>query len=108
MEHDRFCQYTSIDGEENYPGNLEVKVTFEVTDESELVIDYVATTDKATIVNPTHHVYFNLEGHVSQKSDHKRRQSLPDFIKIMVYILFRQTCSSQSSVKAYQFVFILE
>ena len=72
MEHDRFCQYTSIDGEENYPGNLEVKVTFEVTDESELVIDYVATTDRANIVHLTHHVYFNLEGHVSQKSHHTK------------------------------------
>ena len=59
--------YTSVDGEENYPGNLEVKVTYEVTDQSELVIDYVATTDKATIINLTNHAYFNLEGHVSLK-----------------------------------------
>lgn len=58
--------YTSLDGEENYPGTLKVKVTFEVTQEAEIVIDYEAVTDKLTIVNLTHHVYFNLEGHVCE------------------------------------------
>ena len=57
--------YTSADGEENYPGALEVKVTYEVTSDAELVIDYTAVTDKPTILNLTNHNYFNLEGHVS-------------------------------------------
>ena len=54
--------YYSKDGEENYPGNLKVKLTYTFTEENELKIHYQATTDKATIVNLTHHSYFNLSG----------------------------------------------
>jgi aldose 1-epimerase len=54
--------YLSKDGEEGFPGNLTIKVTYTLTDENELVVDYEATTDKATPINVSQHSYFNLKG----------------------------------------------
>jgi aldose 1-epimerase len=55
-------QHVSPDGEEGYPGTLTLKVTYTVTARNELRINYEGTTDKTTVLNPTHHSYFNLSG----------------------------------------------
>jgi aldose 1-epimerase len=54
--------YTSPDGEEGYPGTLEAQVTYALTDQDELIVDYRVASDKATPVNLTQHSYFNLAG----------------------------------------------
>lgn len=54
--------YLSKDGEQGYPGNLHVKMTYKLTDDNEFAVIHKATTDKRTVVNLTHHSFFNLHG----------------------------------------------
>lgn len=57
--------YVSQDGEEGYPGNVEVSVSYSLTDNNELKIDYKASSDQKTVINLTNHSYFNLSAGLS-------------------------------------------
>ncbi len=72
--------YVSKDGEEGFPGNLEVMAIYTLTDENELKLEFTARTDKPTICNLTHHSYFNLDG-----------QGNGDILGHIVYINSNQT-----------------
>jgi len=54
--------HLSVDGEDGYPGNVTATVTYTLTDDNELRLDYTATTDRPTIINMTNHAYFDLGG----------------------------------------------
>lgn len=55
----------SEDGDQGYPGNLKVEVTYTFDDQNQLIVNYKATTDKTTVINISQHSYFNLDGHNS-------------------------------------------
>lgn len=65
-QHTLKLSYLSKDGEEGFPGNLNCTVTFTLTDDNAIDIQYGAETDKPTIVNMTNHSYFNLDGDPSR------------------------------------------
>lgn len=66
-------QYISPAGEEGFPGNLTVQLTFKLNDDNELILDYKAVTDEATAINLTHHGYFNLSPGGGKVSGHIHR-----------------------------------
>src|SRR5690606_36035081 len=61
-DHQLVFSYRSEDGQGGFPGNLTVKMTYALTDDNEFKIDYEAVTDAPTVVNLTHHSFFNLNG----------------------------------------------
>ncbi len=61
-EHAVEFKYTSQDGEEGFPGKVEIMMTYTLTDSNEWMISYKATTSKTTIINLTNHAFFNLAG----------------------------------------------
>lgn len=67
-------RYRSEDGEEGFPGMLDISVTYRWTNDDEWIIDYLATADRPTVLNPTQHSYFNLSGKAgSSILDHEAR-----------------------------------
>lgn len=64
-------RYKSADGEEGFPGNLKVMIRFELSHKNELSYEFTATCDKATVVNLTHHGYFNLNNGKGTIEDHE-------------------------------------
>ena len=61
--------YCSPENEEHYPGELTVELTYTLSEENEFIVEYKATTTEDTVLNLTHHSYFNLDGHQSTISD---------------------------------------
>ena len=57
-----YLSYTSPDGEEGYPGTLKLNMDYSLTDDNEFIIQYHATTDKPTVINLSHHGFFNMKG----------------------------------------------
>ncbi|MES2829365.1 MAG: aldose epimerase family protein [Bacteroidota bacterium] len=74
-------QYTSPDGEEGYPGNLTLQVTYKLSDEDELIIDIKATTDAPTAINLTHHGYFNLSRNGGSIASHVHRIPASNYLE---------------------------
>jgi aldose 1-epimerase len=74
-------QYYSLDGEENFPGDLAIQLTFELTDHNELILTYRADTDEATAVNLTHHSYFNLSTTGEKIMDHLHQMPASHFLE---------------------------
>jgi aldose 1-epimerase len=66
--------YLSKDGEEGYPGNVQLEVSYTLTEKNELIIQYKAQTDKTTHLNLTNHSYFNLSGNVNNSILHHQIQ----------------------------------
>lgn len=74
-------EYTSPDGEEGYPGNVQVALRFELSDADELSYEYTATTDQPTPLNLTHHSYFNLHNGQGTIGSHVLRIDAADILE---------------------------
>lgn len=80
--------YVSKDGEEGYPGNLLVKVTYLLNNNNELTISYEGSTDQKTLVNLTNHTYFNLSGNIKRPVlDHVLKIDSSKFLELDASLL---------------------
>jgi len=71
--------YFSKDAEEGFPGNLNIRVVYNLTNDNALKIEYFASTDKTTVVNLTHHSFFNLTGNLNETIYNHSLQIYADF-----------------------------
>jgi len=74
-------QYFSLDGEENFPGDLAIQLKFELTNNDELILTYQADTDEATPINLTHHSYFNLSTNGEKIKDHIHQMNAVNYLQ---------------------------
>ncbi|RZJ71147.1 MAG: galactose mutarotase [Flavobacterium sp.] len=74
-------QYYSLDGEENFPGDLAIQLTFQLTNNDELILSYQADTDEATPINLTHHGYFNLSPTGEKVLAHTHRMDACNYLE---------------------------
>jgi aldose 1-epimerase len=75
--------YLSVDGEEGFPGNLEIQVTYTLSEDNAISMDYSAKTDRATVLNICNHSYFNLSGNAKRDVlDHVIQLNAPHFIPV--------------------------
>ncbi len=74
-------QYFSLDGEENFPGDLAIQLSFELTNNDELILTYTADTDEPTAINLTHHSYFNLSASGGSIKDHIHQMEASNWLE---------------------------
>lgn len=75
--------YLSVDGEEGFPGNLEIQVTYTLNEDNAISMDYVAKTDQATVLNICNHSYFNLSGNAKRDVlGHLVQLNAPNYIPV--------------------------
>ena len=89
--------YTSPAGEERYPGELRVSITYTLTEENELEMEYKAFTNEVTIVNLTHHSYFNLEGQHSSVLEHELQINAAEVVATKAIIPTGELLPDQST-----------
>lgn len=75
--------YTSLDGDEGYPGTLTITVTYTLNNNNEFIIHYQGQSDRTTLLNPTNHTYFNLSGNLKQDvSEHILKIDSSHFLEL--------------------------